>query len=112
VKNAFSEISRTYLHVVLKKNPILILTLITNKDKVLLFRACQETGGRDRAGARKCPQNDPWGVVNSARKKKFFNSLLTHFIHFQLQILPLQFPSNVKVNHSCCSEIPHLRHAK
>jgi hypothetical protein len=21
--------------------------------------------GRDRAGARKCPQNDPWGVVRS-----------------------------------------------
>jgi hypothetical protein len=23
----------------------------------------------DRAGARKFPQNNPWGVVNSARKK-------------------------------------------
>jgi hypothetical protein len=45
--------------------------------------------GCDCAGARKHPQNDPWGVVNiSARKKKFFfNSLLNHFIHFQLQIL-------------------------
>jgi hypothetical protein len=46
-------------------------------------------------GARKCPQNDPWGVVNSARKKMkkkkcltFKNNLLSHFIHFQLQILP------------------------
>jgi hypothetical protein len=27
----------------------------------------QETGAI--AGARICPQNDPWGVVNSARKK-------------------------------------------
>jgi hypothetical protein len=27
---------------------------------------------RDRTGARKCPQNDPWGVVNSARKKRNF----------------------------------------
>jgi hypothetical protein len=25
--------------------------------------------GRVRAGARKHPQNDPWGVVNSARKE-------------------------------------------
>jgi hypothetical protein len=56
--------------------------------------------GHDCAGTRKCPQNDPWGVVNSSRKKKYIfnyffyflnlkkNSLLSHFIHFQLQILP------------------------
>jgi hypothetical protein len=25
--------------------------------------------GRDRAGACKCPQNDPWAMVNSACKK-------------------------------------------
>jgi hypothetical protein len=25
--------------------------------------------GRDHTGARKCPQNNPWGVVNSASKK-------------------------------------------
>jgi hypothetical protein len=57
--------------------------------------------GHDRAGTRKRPQNNPWGVVNSTRKKKIKlkkNSL--HFIHFQLQnIAPicLQIPSNVKV---------------
>jgi hypothetical protein len=28
--------------------------------------------GPDRAGARKCPQNNLWGVVNSARKKLIF----------------------------------------
>jgi hypothetical protein len=28
--------------------------------------------GRNHAAARKCPQNDPWVVVNSARKKKNF----------------------------------------
>jgi hypothetical protein len=35
--------------------------------------------GHDRASAGTCkrPQNDPWGVVNSARKKKILNSLLT-----------------------------------
>jgi hypothetical protein len=62
--------------------------------------------GRDHAGARKRPQNNPWGVVNSARKKKknVFKkntcSLLNYFIHFRLQnIAPicLQIPSNVKV---------------
>jgi hypothetical protein len=44
--------------------------------------------GHDRAGARKRLQN-------SARKKKIlvFDSLLNHFIHFQLQILP-HMPSN------------------
>jgi hypothetical protein len=26
-----------------------------------------------KGGARNHPQNDPWGVVNSARKKKKFN---------------------------------------
>jgi hypothetical protein len=26
--------------------------------------------GRDRAGTRKRPQNNPWSIVNSTRKKK------------------------------------------
>jgi hypothetical protein len=51
--------------------------------------------GRDRAGARKHPQNDPWGMVNSARKKpKPFYSLPIANI---APILCLQIPSNVKV---------------
>jgi hypothetical protein len=28
--------------------------------------------GDDRTGARKRPQNDPWGMVNSAHKKSFY----------------------------------------
>jgi hypothetical protein len=35
--------------------------------------------GCDRAGACKRPQNDPWGVVNSARKKKLF-----YYIFFKI----------------------------
>jgi hypothetical protein len=37
---------------------------------------------------RKRPQNNLWGMVYSARKKRFKkNNSLSHFIHFQLQIL-------------------------
>jgi hypothetical protein len=56
--------------------------------------------GRDHAGARKRPQNDPWGVVSSSRKKKKNFNSLDHFIYFSIaNIAPIcrQIPSNVKV---------------
>jgi hypothetical protein len=68
--------------------------------------------GRDGAGVHKRPQNDPWSMVNSARKKKPkpFYSLPTakycpHMPSSSRSIKPWE-------NHSCCSEIPHLRHVK
>jgi hypothetical protein len=61
-----------------------------------------------------------WSIAPVKKNLNFFlNSLLNHFIHFQLQNLaPIYMPSN---SSKCkgnlgkiipCSEIPHLRHAK
>jgi hypothetical protein len=54
---------------------------------------------RDRASARKFPQNYPWGVVNSARKKKIQEKKPPFYSHPIANIAPicLQIPSNVKV---------------
>jgi hypothetical protein len=57
--------------------------------------------GRDCAGNRKRPPNDPWGMVSSACKKNTFqkkNFLMASTILFttNCKYCPLQIPSNVK----------------
>jgi hypothetical protein len=78
--------------------------------------------GRDRTGARRRLQNDPWGVVNSARKENNLflkKKSLSHFIHFPIANIAticlqiqIKYKANLGENHSCCSEILHLRHAR